>query len=150
MNDASFRKTLTLDRQVLSAKRPNESCSRSKVLPENFRSRDCKTEGKAAIIEHIVLLKLKADTTEQQIQTLADALLKMAEKIPGIEEISMGINNSPGGKNHDFTYGFIVHFRDEAARGGYLPHPVHRQVAGEYLRPIVDDVSVFGYTHTPA
>ncbi|MCZ6676226.1 MAG: Dabb family protein [Candidatus Poribacteria bacterium] len=102
------------------------------------------------MIEHIVLLKLKSDTTEEQIQALTDALLKMGEEIPGIEDISAGMNNSPEGKNHDFTYGFIVRFRDEAARDAYLPHPVHRQVAGEYLRPIVDDVLVFDYTHTSA
>ncbi len=99
------------------------------------------------MIEHIVLLTLKSDTTEPQIQTLNDALLKMGKEIPGIEEISTGINNSPEGKNHGFTYGFIVRFRDAAARDAYLPHPVHRQVAGEYLRPIVDDVLVFDYEH---
>jgi hypothetical protein len=99
------------------------------------------------MIEHIVLLKLKSDTTAQQIQTLTDALLKMAGEIPGIEEISAGMNNSPEGKNGDFTYGFIVRFRDGAARDAYLPHPVHRQVAGNYLRPIVDDVLVFDYEH---
>ena len=99
------------------------------------------------MIEHIVLLKLKSDTTEPQIQRLNDALLKMGKEIPGIVEISAGINNSPEGKNHSFAYGFIVRFLDAAARDAYLPHPVHRQVAGEYLRPIVDDVLVFDYEH---
>lgn len=99
------------------------------------------------MIEHIVLLKLKPDTTEQQIQTLTDALLKMADDIPGIEDVSAGMNNSPEEKNNGFTYGFIVRFSDVASRDAYLPNPVHRQVAGEFLRPIVDDVLVFDYAH---
>ncbi|MCH8295069.1 Dabb family protein [Candidatus Poribacteria bacterium] len=99
------------------------------------------------MIEHIVLLKLKPDTTEQQVRTLTNALLKMADEIPGIEDISAGMNNSPEEKNNGFTYGFIVRFSDVAARDAYLPHPVHRQAAGEYLRPIVDDVLVFDYEH---
>ena len=99
------------------------------------------------MIEHIVLLKLKPDTSETQIQTLTGELLKIADEIPGIETISAGMNNSPEGKNHDYTYGFIVRFTDAAARDAYLPHPVHRRLAGEYLRPIVDDVLVFDYEH---
>ena len=97
------------------------------------------------MIEHIVLLKLKPETTDQQLQTLTAELLKMADQISGIEHISAGMNNSPEGKHHGYTYGFIVRFTDEAARDAYLPHPVHRQVAGQYLRPLVDDVLVFDY-----
>ena len=99
------------------------------------------------MVEHIVLLKLKSDTTEEQVQTLTDALLEMENEIPGIAEVSAGMNNSPEGKAHNFDYGFIVRFEDAAARDTYLPHPVHRQVATEYLRPIVDDVLVFDYEH---
>ena len=99
------------------------------------------------MVEHIVLLKLKSDATEQQVQTLTDALLKMAADIPGIEKISAGMNNSPEGKSQGYDYGFIVSFINQEARDAYLPHPTHRQAAGEYLRPIVDDVLVFDYEH---
>jgi hypothetical protein len=99
------------------------------------------------MVEHIVLLKLKSETTEQQIQTLTNALLNMAKDIPGIEEISAGMNNSPEGKSQGYTYGFIVRFSNKEARDAYLPHLVHRHVADEYLRPIVDDVLVFDYEH---
>ena len=33
------------------------------------------------MLEHIVLLKLKADTTDQQLQGLTDALMGMKEQI---------------------------------------------------------------------
>lgn len=98
------------------------------------------------MIEHIVLLKLKPGITEAQLKTLSDALLGMADEIPGIESITAGTNNSPEGKSQGYTYGFIVRFTDEAARDAYLPHPHHRQVAGEYIRPLVEDVLVFDYT----
>ena len=98
------------------------------------------------MVEHIVLLKLKSDVTETQLETLSDALLGMADEIPGIESITAGTNNSPEGKSQGYAYGFIVRFIDEAARDAYLPHPFHRQVAGEHIRPLVEDVLVFDYS----
>lgn len=98
------------------------------------------------MVEHIVLLKLKSGITSAQLATLSEALLGMADDIPGIESITVGTNNSPEGKSHGYSYGFIVRFTDEAARDAYLPHPFHRQVAGEHIRPLVEDVLVFDYS----
>ena len=98
------------------------------------------------MVEHIVLLKLKSDVTTAQLETLSDALFGMADEIPGIESITAGTNNSPEGKSQGYAYGFIVRFTDEAARDAYLPHPFHRQVAGEHIRPLVEDVLVFDYS----
>jgi hypothetical protein len=98
------------------------------------------------MVEHIVLLKLKSDVTSAQLDALPDALFKMADEIPGIESITAGTNNSPEGKSQGYSYGFIVRFKDEAARDAYLPHPFHRKVAGEQIRPLVEDVLVFDYT----
>ena len=98
------------------------------------------------MVEHIVLLKLKSEVTDGQLETLSDALLGMAAEIPGIESITAGTNNSPEGKSQGYTYGFIVRFTDEAARDAYLPHRFHRQVAGEHIRPLVEDVLVFDYS----
>lgn len=98
------------------------------------------------MVEHIVLLKLKSDVTSEQIDDLPNALLSMADEIPGIESITAGTNNSPEGKSQGYTYGFIVRFTDEAARDAYLPHPFHVKVASEQIRPLVEDVLVFDYT----
>ena len=97
------------------------------------------------MVEHIVLLKLKSEVTPAQLETLSDVLLGMTDEISGIESITAGTNNSPEGKSQGYTYGFIVRFRDEAARDAYLPHPFHRQVASEHIRPLVEDVLVFDY-----
>jgi len=98
------------------------------------------------MVEHIVLLKLKPEVTDAQLETLSDALLEMADEIPGIDAITAGTNNSPEGKSQGYAYGFIVRFTDEAARDAYLPHPFHRQVAGGHIRPLVEDVLVFDYS----
>ena len=98
------------------------------------------------MVEHIVLLKLKSEVTAAQLETLSDALFGMAGEIPGIESITAGTNNSPEGKSQGYAYGFIVRFRDEAARDAYLPHPFHRRVASEHIRPLVEDVLVFDYS----
>mgnify|MGYP001250653175 FL=1 len=98
------------------------------------------------MIQHIVLLKLKQGTTEEQKAALLDGLLALKQdKIPGIEVVSGGDNGSPEGKGHGFDWGFVMTFTDKAARDAYLPHPDHKALGQGLLRPIVEDVLVFDY-----
>ncbi len=101
------------------------------------------------MLEHIVLLKLKPGVTEEQTRALLEALGKLrdSDKIPGMLEVSGGYNNSPEGKSQGFTYGFLIKFSDAAARDTYLPHPDHRQLGGQFVGPIAEDVFVFDYEH---
>ena len=85
------------------------------------------------MVEHIVLFKLKPATMEEQIQTLTQGLLKMADEISGIEEISAGVNTNPEGLNRGYNYGLIVRFVDAKARDAYIPHPFHQRVVKEYI-----------------
>ncbi|HJP31006.1 MAG TPA: Dabb family protein [Candidatus Latescibacteria bacterium] len=98
------------------------------------------------MIQHIVLLKLKTGTTEEQKAALLHGLVALSQgKIPGIETVSGGDNNSPEGKAQDFDWGFAMTFTDRAARDAYLPHPEHKELGRNLLRAIVDDVLVFDY-----
>ena len=99
------------------------------------------------MIQHIVLLKLKPETTAAQRAALLEGLvaLERERKIPGIEEVTGGDNNSPEGKEHGFDWGFVMTFTDADARDAYLPHPDHKALGQNLLRPIVDDVLVFDY-----
>ena len=99
------------------------------------------------MIEHIVLLKLKEGVTEEQTQALLNGLIQLQQVIPGMLDVSGGYNNSPEGKSAGFTYGFIVRFRDAAARDAYVPHPEHQKLAQTLVRPIVEDVIVLDYEH---
>jgi hypothetical protein len=97
------------------------------------------------MIQHIVLLKLKPATTEAQKSALLEGLvaLQRENKISGIESVVGGDNNSPEGKGNGFDWGFVMTFVDAAARDAYLPHPEHKALGQNLLRPIVDDVLVF-------
>ena len=97
------------------------------------------------MIQHIVLLKLKPDATAEQKAALLDGLIALKKKIPGIESVSGGDDNSPEGKQHRFDWGFVMTFADADARDVYLPHPDHKALGQELLRPIVDDVLVLDY-----
>ncbi|MBD3184726.1 Dabb family protein [Candidatus Poribacteria bacterium] len=97
------------------------------------------------MIEHIVLLKLKKDTTKDQINDMMDGLEKLKSIIPGILQVSGGYNNSPENKNSGFDFAFIVRFKDTASRDIYVPHPGHQKLAQNLVRPIVEDVLVFDY-----
>ncbi len=94
---------------------------------------------------HIVLIKFKEGTTENQIKELHENVLQLKEKIPGINSISGGSDVSTEKMNHDFTHGFVMEFKDSKARDDYLPHPVHQSVVEKYSRPIAADVLVLDY-----
>ncbi len=97
------------------------------------------------MLTHIVLIKLKEGVNQSQIEALYKNVLSLKDKIPGILSMSCGCNNSPEGKNHGFTYGFVIRFSDSHARDNYLPHPEHQRVARDYILPIAEDVLVFDY-----
>ena len=99
------------------------------------------------MIQHIVLLKIKAGTTDEQKQALLKGLiaLQRESKIAGIKSVSGGDNNSPEGKTHGFDWGFVMTFVDGAARDAYLPHSEHVALGQTLLRPIADDVLVMDY-----
>ncbi len=97
------------------------------------------------MIQHIVLLKLKPYATAEQKAALLDGLIALKDTISGIESVSGGDDNSPEGKQHGFTWGFVMTFADADARDAYLPHPDHKVLGQQLLRPIVDDVLVFDY-----
>ncbi|MEE2753347.1 MAG: Dabb family protein [Candidatus Latescibacterota bacterium] len=98
------------------------------------------------MVQHIVLLKLKDGTTQNQTQAVLDGLTGLIGKLPGILSVIGGENISPEGKSAGFGWGFVMAFEDLASRDAYLPHPDHKAVSAKFIRPIVDDVLVFDYT----
>ena len=98
------------------------------------------------MVKHIVLLKLKEGVRTEQTQAVLEGLQGLKRKLTGIVEVTGGDNNSPEGKSNGYGWGFVMTFEDEAARDAYLPHPDHKAVSAETIRPIVDDVMVFDYS----
>jgi len=97
------------------------------------------------MINHVVLFKFKPDTPEDRIESLYKNISGLEKKIYGIESVTFGKNNNPENKNHGFSHGFIMQFKDEECRDIYLWHPEHKWVAENYVRPIAEDVLAFDY-----
>ncbi|MBI2195380.1 MAG: Dabb family protein [Planctomycetes bacterium] len=95
------------------------------------------------MVEHLVLLKLKAGTPDSKAKAMLDAVRALKGRIDGIVELTAGPNYSDRSKG--FTHGIMVRFRDPQALARYLPHPIHQQVVSEQIKPILDEVIVVDY-----
>ncbi|MBI3970323.1 MAG: Dabb family protein [Chloroflexi bacterium] len=78
---------------------------------------------------HIVLVRVRPDVSQEEIQRAFDALAALQGQIPGLLSFHAGPNNSPDGVSQGYTYGFVMDFADAAARDAYLPDPRHREAA---------------------
>ena len=95
-------------------------------------------------VQHIALFRFKDGTSEGVISRTIDDLRRLARVIPGIRDFSIGLNSSPEGLEDGLTHGFVMTFRDAAARDAYLPHPEHEKFKAAVL-PHIAKVVVFDY-----
>jgi hypothetical protein len=103
--------------------------------------------GPNEVLRHAVFFKFKAESSKEEIQKVADAFRALPSKIPEIIDFHWGVNNSPEGKNDDFTHCFLLTFADDAGRKAYLPHKEHKAF-GDVLRPHMAGVFVIDYVGT--
>ena len=95
-------------------------------------------------VKHVVLLKFKESTTNEQIDQIFQEILDLTESVDGIEDYVSGANNSPESLNQGYTHGLVMSFSDAAARDGYLANPEHERVKQMAL-PHTDQVLVFDF-----
>jgi hypothetical protein len=95
-------------------------------------------------VKHIVLLKFKSGTSDEQIGKFFDDVLDLSETVPGIDDYVSGVNCSPEGRSQDMTHGFIMTFTDVAARDAYIVHPEHERFKTMAF-PMVENVMVFDF-----
>lgn len=93
-------------------------------------------------IHHMVLLQFKSETSPPVIDSIMAELAGLRNVIDGIEHFAGGPYSSEEGLHGGFTHGFLMTFRDAAARDAYLPHPEHERVKQQIL-PHVDSVIAF-------
>jgi hypothetical protein len=97
------------------------------------------------MFEHLVVFKFNANVTPAKQQELLDQLLAFRDHIPGILDISAGINITEETDNiHDYTLGLRVTFEDLTSLRAYGPHPVHQQFV-KSLDGILENVVVVDY-----
>jgi hypothetical protein len=96
------------------------------------------------MIDHIVLLRPRAEATEGQIAALREGIFGLQGQIPGIVDIAWGANVSVEQLDQGYLLGFIVRFVDAAARDDYLPHPAHAAVVPR-VHAVAERVLVFDF-----
>lgn len=76
---------------------------------------------------HIALYKFKDSITDGQIKDTLNAVEALADKVPGIVEISTAENKSR--YSEGYTHVILVRGKDQAAIDAYRAHPDHTVVA---------------------
>jgi hypothetical protein len=95
-------------------------------------------------VKHIVLVKFKGGTTEEQIAKFFEDVLDLSETVPGIDDYVSGANCSQEGRSQGLTHGFIMTFSDVAARDGYIVHPEHERLIA-MAGAIVENMLIFDF-----
>jgi len=85
------------------------------------------------MVEHLVLFRFRAEVSQQQIASLFEQLRALAAEVDGICGFRGGAYSSTEGLNQGFSHGFVMTFRNEAARDAYLPHPAHQRLVATLL-----------------
>lgn len=93
---------------------------------------------------HLVLLKFKHTTTNEQMVSTTKAFVNLKNSIDEVSAIEWGSNISTEGLNKDFTHSYLITFKNEKARATYMEHPAHRALEGNIGRYIAD-VVIFDY-----
>lgn len=96
------------------------------------------------MIRHILLIRFQEKITVEQISVVKTMFLSIPSRISGVDSVEWGENNSPEGKNADYTHCVMITFSDEKARRRYLPHPDYMAIKC-VLRKILSNIIVFDY-----
>ena len=93
---------------------------------------------------HVVTFKFKAAATKDQIQEVVEAFSALKKKIPTIQTLEWGTNVSQGKRDKGFTHCWVLSFKSEKDRDGYIVDPAHKAF-GKIVGPVLEDVFVFDY-----
>lgn len=94
-------------------------------------------------VEHLVLFRWQPEATASQIDAAIAALQDLADKVPGILQLSCGENFSDRAKG--YQHGLFVRFGDRATLAAYQAHPAHQAVVERHLKPIIADIIALDY-----
>ncbi|MCK9861312.1 MULTISPECIES: Dabb family protein [Paenibacillus] len=95
--------------------------------------------------EHLVIFKFNTNITPAKHQELLGQLLGFKERIPGILDISAGLNVTEETENvHGYTLGLRVTFDSLESLRSYGPHPVHQEFV-KSLDGVLENVVVVDY-----
>ena len=95
------------------------------------------------MIQHIAIFHWKEDASPEAINKAMAELVMLKEKIPGIVELSSGVNVSERAKG--YTHALVGRFINRAALDAHFPHPEHQRVLRQFVNAIRLESLVFDY-----
>lgn len=123
-----------------------QAADTAEARPKKEKKAEKKPEkkAKATKLNHVVAFKFKDGTSKEDIKKVEDAFRALKTKIPQVQKLVWGLNNSPEGFNKGFTHAWVLTFNSEEDRNAYLVHPDHKEF-GNLLKPFLADVFVFDF-----
>ena len=100
------------------------------------------------MIRHCVFIRFKADISAAERTSILADIAALQPLVPGYLSVEIGPNVSPEGLGKGYTDGFIIDFKDAAARDAYLVHPAHEKAGGRIVAAAdggVDGVFVYDF-----
>ncbi|KAK3834972.1 MAG: stress responsive A/B barrel domain-containing protein [Linnemannia gamsii] len=94
-------------------------------------------------IQHIVLLRFKPETTEQDREKILKAIAGLKDEVPEIESVQLGVNKNALSKG--FTHGLTMTFKSEEDLDIYDKSQPHVDLLNNLLRPRLEDLLIFDY-----
>lgn len=86
------------------------------------------------MLTHMVLISLRDDVTDEQVDALVAGLEALPGQIDAIEEYRVGRDMGLAEGNADV--GIIARFASPEALRTYVDHPAHQRVVTELIRPV--------------
>lgn len=98
------------------------------------------------MIRHIVLVKFRADVSDETIAEMFGALRAIKRVLPGVLGIASGKSESPEKIERGYLHGFTVDFESWDALAAYQEHPDHKRFGARLVAHAVgglDGILVF-------
>lgn len=86
------------------------------------------------MLHHVIELRFREGTSDEEIRQMADGLLGLREQIDTIRAMRMGRDLRIRADNFEFAS--LIDFDDEAGYLEFRDHPAHQQWVRERVRPI--------------
>lgn len=96
-------------------------------------------EDRPGSVFHVFAFQWKPNASEAQKDKAAREIAAFQGKIPGLLQTHVGPNISPRGKG--YTFGGIMHFKDQASLDAYVQHPAHQALLA-WLVPLIDAIEL--------
>jgi Stress responsive A/B Barrel Domain len=100
------------------------------------------------MIRHIVLIKFKPETSENEIRSIFAELDRLRSEITGMGAVHSGRSESPEHIERGFMHGFTVDFESWQGLSAYQNHPKHQATGGKIVAAAeggIDGILVFDF-----